>query len=554
MINPRAFVITRDKRHAGIKIQPIDHQVSVEELRAAFALSDFSDWALDLEGLLNAVHRINHCGDASEAEGDTLTEELAVIAQRVDASISISVAEDAMSATAQITTARGGEPISLPRLVNALHEARVCFGLQTQRTLRFISESISALPGTVMEEVIALGRPPENGQNTRFKRLVMTPRERLRQPQPRDHGKVDMRDLGHLCTVKPGDVLMRVIPHTLGKEGKNVLGEVLPNQVGQPIELEVGEGTRIASYDPHLLLADSVGLPIEIEHGMRIDDVLSVSEVNVGTGHLNFSGSIVINGDVREEMRVVASGDIHVIGYVDSAYLESGGDILVEKAIIGHRKPDDSFSCELKATGAVQARNAQFSKISANGEIQILRELTHCQIFTPKSVQVMDQGGRRGQLVGGEVEAGETIEAIVLGSPAGPHTYLSIIGEYPALEQQKNELIAKREEIYTKLDDLLDAQVKLGKIKDHQKRVELQTKVSATLKHHHIQLAELEDLLEENQKAFEGFFTRSKLLVRKQMFANVHLSIAGVNISSTREYGPTQSSMDDGKLSFVPLT
>lgn len=550
MIKPGAFVVTNDNSHAGIKVQPLDHKVSVEELRAAFALSDYCDWELDLDGLLEAVHKINRC---SETSSDTLTEEIAVVAVRVDASINITVADDKMSATAQIVTARGGEPISLPRLVNALHEARVCFGLQTQRTLRFISESMSALPGTLMEEVIALGRSPENGKDTRFKRLVMTPRERLCQPQPLDNGKVDMRDLGHLCTVKPGDELMRVMAHTQGREGKNVLGEVLPNKPGEHLELVAGEGTRIASYDPNLLLAETVGLPIEIEHGMRIDDVLSVAEVNVGTGHLNFSGSVVINGDVREEMRVIATGDIHVIGYVDSAYLDAGGDVLVEKAIIGHRRADGSYSCEVNAKGAVQARNAQFSVISAQSDVVIHRELTHCLVSTPKNVQVVDPGGRRGQLLGGSVEAGQLIETLVIGSPAGPHTDLTISGDYPLLQKQKRELHRQRDESYGRLDELLDAQAKLTKVKDAAKRVELEAKVALALKQQQSHLAELEENVDENQRQIEKFFNDSKVIIHKKMYPNVHLSIADFKVSSSREHGPSQSQFVEGKLEFVGL-
>lgn len=554
MIRPDSFILMDDHCHIGIQVGVTDQPVNVEQLRAAFALSKYGDCVLDEAALHRAVEHFHAFSSVAKNDESVSFDTIVKIAECVDARLQVMVSDDAMSVVARITTAQGGKHVDLPMLVNALHEAKVSFGLQTQRTLKFISESMTTSPGTSMEEVIALGRHPEHGEDTQFKRLVTTPKERLLRPQPIGHGRVDMRDLGQLCTVKPGDVLMRAIPSTEGKDGKNVLGDVLPHHEGESFTLVPGEGTCVSNEDPSLLLADAIGLPMEIEHGMRVDDVLAVNEVNVGTGHLNFSGSIVINGNVREGMKVLASGDIHVLGFVDSAYLDSGGDILIEKGVIGHKIGDsDQYSCELTAEGAIHARNALYSKFSAGGDVLIERELNHCVVYSRKRVVVSDQSGNRGSLIGGEVESGENIEASIAGSEACPHTYLSISGDYEGLVARKRELTSQREVLESQLEGLLDAQLMMRKIKDHTKRTEMQSKITATLQHHHIKLSQLEEELEESDRMLEEFLLKSQMIVKKRMFPNVHFKLAGLSISSDREYGPTKSLYNAGELEFTPL-
>jgi hypothetical protein len=67
----------------------------------------------------------------------------------------------------------------------------------------------------------------------RLERLVETAAERILKPQERDHGKVDMRDLGTLLTVKAGALLMRRHPATQGIDGFTVTGQTLTARHGK---------------------------------------------------------------------------------------------------------------------------------------------------------------------------------------------------------------------------------------------------------------------------------------------------------------------------------
>ena len=54
-------------------------------------------------------------------------------------------------------------------------------------------------------------------------------------------------------------------------------------------------------------------------------------------GNINFTGSVVIHGDVLEGYSVKAKGDITVMGIVEGARLSAGGDILLHKGMRGMR-------------------------------------------------------------------------------------------------------------------------------------------------------------------------------------------------------------------------
>lgn len=542
--------LSQDKFAAVIIIHKAEHRVTVAEVRALISRSDYSEFEIDDNAVIEAVEEFN----ALLEESAPAKEKTIRVALRKNAELHIEVADDKMSATATITAACGGEHITIEQLNKALEEAKVTYGILTQESEAFLEKARQAEPKSRWEQVVANGLFSKNGVDSQFERLVQTPKERLLKPQKINDNRVDMRDLGELSTVAPGTPVMQRIAHEVGYPGKNVLGSDLPYVKGKEREFNVGEGTKIAPEDPNLLVADMVGLPIEVDNGMRVDNVFSVPGVNVATGHVNFSGSVMIKGDVQSGMQVRATGDIHVGGFVESCYLEAGGDILIQQAIIGQRhKRDDKYSCEVHAKGSIHANNAQYSLLSAEGEITIFNQLNHCHVETGDSLTVANMSGTHGLIVGGHIEAANTIRTVTLGSTAGSATYISIEGEYEELRQRNKALQAEQKELHNKINEILDAQLKVNKIPDLEKRRELRTRLDKTLAHYRNELSQLSQAIEEVDLRTQAFLGRAKVIASKAMYPNINLNIAGKNVVSNRQYGPTQSKLEDYTLSFEPL-
>ncbi|MFM9587410.1 FapA family protein, partial [Streptomyces caniscabiei] len=87
---------------------------------------------------------------------------------------------------------------------------------------------------------------------------------------------------------------------------------------------------------------------------MRVDDVLCFDNVDIGTGHVDFDGSVIISGDIKDGMRVRASGDVTVLGFVESGNIESDSAVTVLLGAIGRKREEgDEFTCKIKAARTI---------------------------------------------------------------------------------------------------------------------------------------------------------------------------------------------------------
>ena len=138
-----------------------------------------------------------------------------------------------------------------------------------------------------------------------------------------------MRNLGAIICVQKGTELLRRMPPTEGRNGYTVGGDVINAKSGEWIKFRPGDGTVISDGDENLLLADISGMPKFKDQKMWVDDIFICKGVNVGTGNVDYDGSVLVNGDVTEKMLIHATGDVTVNGFVESATIHAGGDIIM---------------------------------------------------------------------------------------------------------------------------------------------------------------------------------------------------------------------------------
>lgn len=407
--------------------------VTPDQLKQALQMSEFASARLIASDILATVAS-NFRGWQQREHGNEAhySEEIATV---VDAEVTITIEEGDMSATAEVTAAYGGEPITRSKLLDKLRSCGISSGIQRTGIDQILMHCLEAPAGSTIDVVIARGKPPKNGRSARFEQLVPDARERVLKPQEREDGTVDMRDLGKQITVNVGDQLMRRLPPESGTEGFTVKGTVIGAEAGDEYELAEGEGSAIADYDPDLLIATKVGMPWFTKNSANIDDVLTMKAVDVSTGHVDFQGSVIVSGNVTEGMRVVATGDITVAGYVDSAELKAGGNITVRKGCIGHMSKEDeeevvdndhfipTLSCTLIADGTIYCAYAQYARLEAKHGIKVDKQLTHCHVITEGQGDIGgDDAQARGKIIGGRFETCAPVFAGQLGARAGTRT------------------------------------------------------------------------------------------------------------------------------------
>ena len=555
-LGPDFFYLSSDGQFVLLAIEPIEETVDARQLGALLQQSAYCHYQVSEKALQDAANSFNELNNPSAEGGESKSHSVVIVARRLDGQVSVAANKDGMSASATVTAPYGGKPITEAQVCSALNAAGVVKGIDIDAIGELLAR-ISELPsGSVLTAVVARGQLPLNGTDSRFERLVETLRQRVLRPQIRDrqHDRVDLRDLGVMVTVVPGDAVMYRHPPEPGVDGFKITGEPLLAKPGVELPWTVGAGTQISKEDPNQLQATQEGLPQEIEQGMQVDEVLTIRDVDAKFGHVMFSGSIMITGNVCEGMRVSAGGSVTVAGLVESASLDIGGDLLVEKGIIGHPLNEQGrFSCSVRCSGAVAARFAQYADISAGSDINIGSQLLHSRIQTPGSLTVADASRSKGSLVGGISVVGQQIIAVTLGAVADSSTQLVISGRYPELLAHKKEVRSQIEQSEAALHQLENADAKVHKLPIGEKRHVLSQKIAATRSHLQYNLtSQLQDYETVNAER-EAFLAQAKVLCARHLFAGVKIDIAGFKLVSDREYQTCQIHHQEGALVIEPL-
>lgn len=365
---------------------------------------------------------------AAAVECNTKTDPFVIqLGERCDAKIHLEIAPDEMSAQMSVTPSRGGKPASVERAAQALLEAGVVFGIDRAAVLQVCTA------GATTPVVVATGEPAQDGVDAVFVELIPEASERA--PKVDELGFIDYREHGAISVVSVGAPLMRRTPATAGIEGHTIRGTTIPARPGrdEPFASNL-TGTELAKDDPDLLQAAIAGQPVKVTHGVTVEPILRVAEVNMATGNLHFDGTVQVDGEVTHGMTIEVSGDIVVTGTVDGAVLQAGGNIRVGGGVISHAK--------LHAGGSVSARFAEASQIYAGTTIALDDMALECDLQALNQITVGVKAKNRGRLVGGSAKAMMLITVPNLGSDKSGITH-AMVGFNPELEKRAEELTAR---------------------------------------------------------------------------------------------------------------
>lgn len=537
MLDPELIELNSDKTKAELRLIPNVHgPVTHEDIMRLLSLPEFAALFPLEPAIAKTVAKINSLCNQDDGKFELYT----TLAERRDGSIAIEISPDKMQASLKLTAAWGGKQIDLPEILTHLKKNNVCMGLSKLKIQALLKQLSTLKPGEICQSEIAQGKAPVNGLNAVLERKVFLARERLLQPQEREDGSVDMRNLGAMIVVKANDLLMVKHLATEGTPGYNIKGEVLKQKPGKDAVLQVGTGTAFHPKDPNKLIATVPGQPVETRTGMNVDDVLQLKDVDISTGHVTFKGSILITGDVHEGMIVKSSGDITVMGFVDSATLEAEGDVTVSKGIIGRQIKANEYSTNIYSQGQISAQFVQYSQLVAKGNILVTKQLLHSNTKTAGSLTVSDPSGRRGDLVGGVAHAEKGITAVVIGATAGTKTDV-----YCAMGQAelKQDLKLLDESVKAMVVASLDIEARLNKLPP---KSEWQAD-AVMIEQIKMMLDEKNRIMDERtreelefdtfKQEVEGYYEKYRIEVLKHVFLNVELHIGPANHRTAREHG-----------------
>lgn len=472
-----------------------------------------------------------------------------IIARALDASLLIQVDEKNMVAEATLTTAKGGTLMSMEMAREVLADAGVLQGVSTRALDNFLGQQFEKPAGVSYKAIVAHGRRPKEGSDAKFVRLCSTAQDRVLSPQAKEGGKVDMRDLGAIITVKPGTPLMQRVAATPGEDGYTVFGDILPANPGKDLALQPFEGTKIDPENPNILIADCKGVPVALPRGMRVDDVLCFDNVDIGTGHVDFDGSVIISGDIKDGMRVRASGDITVLGFVESGKIESASAVTIMLGAIGRkREGSEAFTCKIKAARTISIGYAQYCHIHTEQDLFIERQALHCDLSARRLIRVGKANNPRGKIIGGNILDAMRIETGELGAPSGTKTRVYLAQYWHDLRQKQQQIADFEKLLATKSVALKQARKKAVKIPLPVKRQLFLDKISASEQQIDIRIANTKRKKHLIKQKITRLLATSRLKINELMHPGVELKIAKDSKHFSRIYPPHLVKMTEGKI------
>lgn len=440
----------------------------------------------------------------------------------------IEIARDAMTAAVRFDDKKGNLPPTVSDVLDALAAKKVVYGIDRDAIRRGVAR--------LMPFMAARGAAPVAGTDARIeKNFDMGEKGR---PAARAYDRVDYKDMNIFIRARVGDVVAVRIPETEGMVGTNVFGEEVPAKSGKPAVLPQGKNTKIVNM--HELVAVIDGQIVDDGKKISIDPHLVMdSGVDVGTGNVDFAGSVEINGDVESGFSVKATGDIEIKGVIGGAEIQ-GRNVIVHGGIRGMNIG------KIRAAEDVSISFVENANISAGRDIFVNDVVLHSEMRAGHHVRVE---GRRGVITGGKIGAGESIRAKIFGNAFYVQTNLNV-GVDPNLKHRYDIMM---KEYQAAVKRLAEVRLSLATLKQQplmslsQRRREQLVEMT----HEQFPLAtkikemqgELERMKEELERMKNGSIAASDTI-----YPGVNVTINGVKKSVESELRNARLQMLNGEI------
>lgn len=157
-------------------------------------------------------------------------------------------------------------------------------------------------------------------------------------PQPKDTGESERIDFfaSKVQLVQEGSVLARKKPGIPGTPGTDVFGRQLPAQAFRDFNFRLKKNVRL-SEDGLEVIATCAGLPVRLDElTYMVDNVYVLNrDVDLSTGSIEFTGDVMIGGNVLDGLHIFATGKVEIQGAVSHAEIRAEKGLKIHRNVLG---------------------------------------------------------------------------------------------------------------------------------------------------------------------------------------------------------------------------
>lgn len=330
----------------------------------------------------------------------------------------------------------GGEILYSETLKFRMDSLSVKHGINEQLIKKLISEKIYFKIFQIAE-----GKEAVNGRHGSYKNLFSTKKNQVNIKED-NHGNVNYKELNMIQSIHKGDTICEITLPTEAVDGMTVTGEVIKGREGKFPAVPAGKNTEYTE-DKTRLIAKIDGEVVFEENKFNVRNLLTIDhDVDNSIGNINFTGDVLIKGDVREGYTVMADGDVRIIGTVEGATVIAGGDLTIERGMTGGNKG------VIEIQGTLKCKYLENCRVYAKAGIEA-DQIMYSNLSTDESIIVK---GKKGSVTGGKLIAGSKIEAVTIGTLANTNLKTEIVlGVVPHLVEKEKELQQEFEAVQEKM-------------------------------------------------------------------------------------------------------
>jgi uncharacterized protein (DUF342 family) len=456
-----------------------------------------------------------------------------------DGTGSVVVDDNEMKATLILTPpGEGGCDLTLEAYHSLLTQNRVYHGIKEEYLVEFADNPV------YREHVeVAEGLRPVNGKDAYIKYNFETDQTKISLKEGAN-GKVNFKELNIIQNVVADQVLAIKVPPEDGVDGKTITGKILPAKAGNDIPMPVGNNVHVGDNDDEIL-ADINGQVIVANSKINVEPILTVEgDVNLKTGNIIFLGTVIIGGNVEDGFSVKADGNIEVKGTVSKAELDAEGDIIIYQGING------------KGGGKVRSGRSLWSRFIENANVEVgsmvvvTDGIINSFVDAGKSISCM---GKRANIMGGRLRAGEEISANVLGNQTSGTETICEVGFDPKSKIELDRLLTVKASSTEELETIrMDLQTLINTKKQRKTLPEEKEAYMQELMERRQVLTEelkkVEERIEKIQEFMNNIQTRGKVSAAKKVYPGVKIMIRDVKEDVRTDYRATTFILENGLI------
>jgi uncharacterized protein (DUF342 family) len=541
------FNLDSQSQQLRMEVDPLlcDTDLTIEQISHHIDASEFKDVAVS-KTAINAV--ISAIAQA-KADGNMDTIDM-LISESDTSPIEVEIDKDLMSASISVVLTEDVHLPTFAEVVAILAEHKITRGISKKRIQNILNTAKENDPGKKYTEVVAIGLPPRAGRPSRILPLVPNALDRVLQPQQIDGQKVDMRNLGDILCVDANQEIAKRLPPTDGRPGYTVTNKTLNPMKGEWVAIKLGENTHISPNDENSILASLSGQPKFQDDKMSVDDTFISKGVNVKTGNVDYKGAVIVNGDVTENMRIIATGDVTINGFVESAYIKSGGDIIVTQGATGKMNDED---CRLSAKGSIFLQHGQGLDITVEQTLNVKRQLAYSRVNCKGDIVIGDLEQPMGNIFASKIVCAGTVKAGSVGAVSGSSLEFDFSEGFNLLNEHL--------EIVTDLLDSLasvnaDHEIKLSKL--NQKKIpealkRKMAKLDTTIDKERNILNYLRKLEGDLDSAKTEYEKNIRVVANKELFPGVVVKLNKRTYKASKETLKSRIVFNNGDWEYQPI-